>query len=270
MLRCLYSFEYFVLVLLLLQHLYAPPRQRQKWGETQVLPRINWGDLFFDLHYVAATYNVSNILVYDATLLGLLYAAGTFFPILNIWVEQTTFSSRYAEENDVFHGISRILLLLTLATTVLNIRPVDMMSQPSTEICMFVFSLCLCLERCLMLFRQVELYFCGVGQTKVIQSEARKVISRVLFLLAFYIAAMIVAATQFFPRNKSDYYESHHRLLAGDAAADEHKDEYYYGEAAEGNHTPIILCLVGIAAYSLVMIILVIFCFPSGGRHKQL
>lgn len=40
-------------------HMYAPPRQRQEWGQRQVLPRVNWGDLFFDLFYVAAAYNVS-------------------------------------------------------------------------------------------------------------------------------------------------------------------------------------------------------------------
>lgn len=39
--------------------LYAPPRQRQEWGQHQILPRVNWGDLFFDLFYVAAAYNVS-------------------------------------------------------------------------------------------------------------------------------------------------------------------------------------------------------------------
>ena len=38
--------------------LYAPPQQRQQWGQRQILPRVNWGDLFFDLFYVAAAYNV--------------------------------------------------------------------------------------------------------------------------------------------------------------------------------------------------------------------
>ena len=27
--------------------IYAPPRQRQEWGQKQILPRVNWGDLFF-------------------------------------------------------------------------------------------------------------------------------------------------------------------------------------------------------------------------------
>ena len=39
--------------------LYSRPRQRQKWGETQVLPRVDWGDLFMDLFYVAAMVSVT-------------------------------------------------------------------------------------------------------------------------------------------------------------------------------------------------------------------
>ena len=31
-----------------------PPIQRQRWGDTQVLPHVNWGDIFFDLFYVVS------------------------------------------------------------------------------------------------------------------------------------------------------------------------------------------------------------------------
>lgn len=34
--------------------LYLPPKQRQRWGDHQVHPHTNWGDIFFDLFYVAA------------------------------------------------------------------------------------------------------------------------------------------------------------------------------------------------------------------------
>lgn len=37
---------------------YFPPVQRQRWGEEQSLPHVNWGDLFFDLFYVGAAYNL--------------------------------------------------------------------------------------------------------------------------------------------------------------------------------------------------------------------
>jgi hypothetical protein len=64
--------------------LYSPPHQRQRWGEAQCLPRVNWGDLFFDLFYVAATYQVSLIIGEDPSLTGILYAAGTFLPVMGM------------------------------------------------------------------------------------------------------------------------------------------------------------------------------------------
>lgn len=37
---------------------YLPPVQRQRWCDDQILPHVNWGDLFFDLFYVGAAYNL--------------------------------------------------------------------------------------------------------------------------------------------------------------------------------------------------------------------
>jgi hypothetical protein len=37
---------------------YCPPVQRLRWGEEHGLPHVNWGDLFFDLFYVGAAYNL--------------------------------------------------------------------------------------------------------------------------------------------------------------------------------------------------------------------
>ncbi len=37
---------------------YDPPIQRQRWDEEQILPHVNWGDLFFDLFYVGAAINL--------------------------------------------------------------------------------------------------------------------------------------------------------------------------------------------------------------------
>ena len=37
---------------------YGPPIQRQRWDEDQILPHVNWGDIFFDLFYVGAAYNL--------------------------------------------------------------------------------------------------------------------------------------------------------------------------------------------------------------------
>jgi len=59
--------------------LFAPPVQRQKWGHTQILPRTNWGDLFWDLFYVSAIYNSGNTLVASSTGTGALYYLEPFF-----------------------------------------------------------------------------------------------------------------------------------------------------------------------------------------------
>ena len=37
---------------------YSPPAQQIRWGADQHLPHVNWMDLFFDLFYVAAVYNL--------------------------------------------------------------------------------------------------------------------------------------------------------------------------------------------------------------------
>ena len=37
---------------------YDPPIQRQRWDEEVTLPHVNWGDIFFDLFYVGAAYNL--------------------------------------------------------------------------------------------------------------------------------------------------------------------------------------------------------------------
>jgi hypothetical protein len=37
---------------------YSPPAQRQRYGDDTVLPHVGWGDLFFDLFYVGAAFNL--------------------------------------------------------------------------------------------------------------------------------------------------------------------------------------------------------------------
>ena len=37
------------------------PIQRQRWGDKQLMPHVNWGDLFFDLFYVVSNIYCSYI-----------------------------------------------------------------------------------------------------------------------------------------------------------------------------------------------------------------
>ena len=249
---------------LLSQLAYSPPRQRQKWGEVQSLPRVDWGDLFFDLHYVAATYNISYILVKDPTWEGLLYAAGTFFAVQMIWTRTTARSSRFVTEDDLYHRILKVATLVVLATSVLHIRSVDVMSRASTEISIFVFSLSLVLEDLLEGLKCLEEYVVGIGQKVAVQNAARISLYNVAFSSVFHIAAMTVAALEFFPRSDSS------RRLAEAGEENLYKEDAYDYVDKTTTHLPIILILLGYWAQNVALGLRVIFFFPKNGKHKEM
>ena len=110
---------------------WTPPRQRQRWGDDDMLPHVNWGDLFFDLFYVASAYNLSYVLFNDPSTLGLLYYIGLFGPILLEWFTRTFFDARFSWSDDPYHTSFEIVHLCMLALSVVHIRPVSSMSDPS-------------------------------------------------------------------------------------------------------------------------------------------
>ncbi|GFH54586.1 hypothetical protein CTEN210_11062 [Chaetoceros tenuissimus] len=109
---------------------FAAPKQRQFWGDLQILPHVNWGDLYFDLFYVAAAYNLASVIKADTTWTGMLYFASLFGPIFySFWQFKMTYDSKFEMPNDVLHRVLEILQLIALSTSVLNIRSVDFMSH---------------------------------------------------------------------------------------------------------------------------------------------
>ena len=244
-----------------LVQLYSPPMQRQRWGETQVLPRVNWGDLFFDLFYVAATYNVSNIIIQQPDAEGILYATGTFLPLMGFWTEKVFYDGRFAvREDDVFHRLYTAAQLCVLGLAVLHTRPVDIMSNSAENSSMFIFSLCLVLERILAIGLYVELYFKGVGQ-QVIRNVARMTSARMMPQIAVYLGATVIAGVEFW---SDDGVLSNRRL------AEESTDKTSLAfESPETTFVPILLCLGGYVMYVANLIVTVVCCFPGGGRHKD-
>ena len=250
---------------------------------------MNWGDLFFDLHYVAATYNISYILIYAPTWEGFLYAAGTFFPVQMIWTRTNVRSSRFVTEDDLFHRALQICTLVVLATAVLHIRPAKYMSNAADEISMFVFCLCVVLEDLLEALKCMEEYWFGIGQKVAVQNAALISLWNVGFALLFHIPALIVAALEFFPRSSSSGYGDDHRFLAGgeeesssngyndtssgyeDSGAYDNEKSAGYGVYEKSTtHVPIILLLLGYWVMIISMGIRVIYFFPQNGKHKEM
>lgn len=84
---------------------YAPPYQRQQWGDEQVLPIVNHGTLFFDLFFVGAIYNLGEMLIsavavdiddgIDDRFRAFIYCLGIFGPIFSTWEFGVYYQSRY-------------------------------------------------------------------------------------------------------------------------------------------------------------------------------
>lgn len=263
--------------------LFSPPRQRQKWGDSQILPRVNWGDLFFDLFYVAAFYNLGNILVETPTDTGLLYFLGCFFPILHLWNEKLYYDSRFVYGDDIYHRIFEVVVLAVLATAISYISPVENMSNPSSYIDMFGFSISITICVALNMVRSIECYFWGRGQRKVIEASCRRDLLWKFLLLVFYIVAAILSGMDYFG-NKDEAYEydaataddstyknetddESHRFMA--TAEESTKADTDPCSNSDTTNVPILIVLIGYLVNQIYFAVTVVFFFPQNGDHKK-
>mmetsp|Transcript_8766 Transcript_8766/g.25212 ORF Transcript_8766/g.25212 Transcript_8766/m.25212 type:complete len:582 (+) Transcript_8766:182-1927(+) len=263
--------------------LYTRPVQRQKWGERQSTPHTNFGDTFFDLFYVAAAYNLGNLIRQDPSWRGLLYFAGCFWPTFQMWSSKLYYDARYYTRDDLWHRLYDLATIITLATAVLHIRSVDILSTPEENMDMFIFALSVAIGMLLSIGRFVEIIINVEGQ-EVAKVASKRDVVYLIVSFGFYLSAAIVAAVKHFGDDDDDsagtdaYYGStdtykndttqhddgHLRFLA--AAADDS-----YGSTTKPDETdlPIWLCIGGAVTVNIGLIVLVCFLLPSNGRHKE-
>ena len=199
---------------------YAPPVQRQRWGADQSLPHVNWGDLFFDLFYVAAAYNLGGMLISALTPQdwprGLIYYVGIFGPLYNTWETATYYESRYTKV-DYAHRLFDIIRYMFVSTAVLHIKPLDLLSDPrSLEALIFVSAILL--ESIMHLGLNLELYYKGRGDRAAIRNHTwTKIKFQLLPTIAMYTAATIVATVQFahVPADEMSDYNNYRYLAEG-------------------------------------------------------
>ena len=263
---------------------------------------------FFDLFYVAAAYNLSNIILTDPNAQGVLYFIGLFGPIMAEWFTRMYYDSRFAFGDDPFHRLFEVINLCFLATAVVHIRTVDVMSNPAKYPDMFAYALGVTLLSVMSICRNIEIMFFVEGEPAAKIVAKRDMINQVGQGI-FYLAATCVAGTQYYGRNTggdSDYgYGSdesqrslldasnlcsgamdllesfantcglHLRSLAEaseyDNKASANSSEYGgYSDGYSTTNIPLWLCLGGYL-YNLVhFLVMVLFCFPGGGKHKAI
>lgn len=179
--------------------LYSRPRQRQRWGETQMLPHVNWGDLFFDLFYVAAAFNLDAIMEQEPSLRGLLYFVCCYIPIYSIRAEKLAYDSRYAPDDNLFHRSLEVFHLLILGTIVQHVRPVAVLGATSRYPDTMIFLLSLALECTTHLKRQQDIAKNIDGGPEAKQN-ARHDILRKQVSGSLYLCGGLIAGYDYFLR----------------------------------------------------------------------
>ena len=177
--------------------LYAPPRQRQRWGEEQILPHVNWGDLFFDLFYVAAAFNLDGIMEHDPSLQGLLYYVCCYLPICIVWGEKLAYDAKFAPDDNLFHRGWELVHLGVVGTAIQHIQTVPIMSQTTKYPTTMVLAGALCVECWLQLVRYKDVYYNVEGGEEAIH-DARFNLSRKFLLATIFMSAAFVAGYDFF------------------------------------------------------------------------
>jgi len=230
-----------------------------------MLPHVNWGDLFFDLFYVAGAYNLGNILLNSPTFEGLLYFCGAFFAIMWMWLDKMFFDSRFAIEDDLWHRIFEVANLTCVATAILHIRPVDVFSDIENSVSMFAFTLSLCTFTIISGFRYLEVMLWGVGERPLLKYVGRRDLTFRIIPFVVYASACIYAGVHYFGDNddgtKEDDHHDDHRFMA-----EAKEDSYYYsssGLTERQKNIPIWLVLSGPFFYSTMMYIVYIHFIPK-------
>ena len=212
---------------------------------------MNWGDLFFDLFYVAAAYNLSYIIKTDTNFEGLLYFCGCFFATFyNFWQNKLFYDARFQEGDDILHVLIEILQLCCLALAVLHIRPVKYMSHGSEDVSMFAFSLANLMGVITTLFKIFETGFiwCN-GQTEVLRYMA---ITDALWTIFPCFTLMLIATISsgvVYFGSADDSNGSDYRFLADAAGTSDSYGSDFSSVEAESesltvNHLPIFLCFI--------------------------
>lgn len=199
--------------------------QRQRWGDTQAHPVVNYGDLFFDVFFVGAAYNLSNIIRHSPTPKGLLYFLACFWAIYMLWWDKLDYDSRFFTYEDAVHRVFSIAVLVVLASVIVHVRPVDVLSNPTDNIEPFALSVSLLFAKVLSMCRYMEILLIGcVGQNSALVQARREARLKVVPTILLW-AASIYTGIKFFGNKENSQLSGEHRVLAGEQTMTHYADE---------------------------------------------
>jgi len=184
------------------------PKQRQRWGETQHLPHVVWGDIFYDLFYVAAAYNCGYMLYYHPDWNGVLYFLGCYGPTYsNFWFNKMLYDSKFEESGNFSNFLFETIQMLLLATSVLHSQNAYYMSKGSKYYYMFAFCGANTAAIFLYLIRYIKIALGWVRNADSAKTAAKFEILRIIPTFVTMICATNIAYQTLFSKSKYDDYD---------------------------------------------------------------
>ena len=158
---------------------------------------------------------------------GIIYYVGCFGSLWTSWEVSLQYESRYVTF-DYSHRLFEVIRFLFLSTAILNITPIEFMSDPtSTETLTFTWAIFL--ESVMHLLLSCELYLKARGDRESIKNHTFDNVGfRLLPMSAIYLAAAIIATVLYEQPKTSNSSKGYSRFLA--SPADE--SETYYGSSS--------------------------------------
>ena len=180
---------------------YSVPIQRQRWGDDQVIPESNFSNLFFDLFFIGAIYNIQGMLLTAQAgdwLRAIFYFIGIFGPIFVTWETDVYYHSRYCVV-DYAHRFFDVVRFVFVTATVLFIQPLPELKNPQSSVAAFALTMSIFLESILHLLLNVELYHKARGDRVAIQNHTlRKIQGQLMPKSIIYFLATLSAGIFYF------------------------------------------------------------------------
>lgn len=203
-----------------------------------------------------------------------------------------TYDARFVVNDDLAHRLFEIANLVGLAATVVHIRPVSILSNPSKYIETFAMCLSLSFSWLLHTLRHLEIALWAKGERQVLSNMGWKEAKVSLVGFGFCLAATIIAGKDHFSyRRKLDNYgddaagdeyagrwladlepEDADYLSGGNSTYGDDYESSSYATKSVSNSTtdaPIWLILAAPISFYVLFFIRFVILFPNDGTHKQ-
>jgi len=175
----------------------------------------------------------------------------------NLWTAKSFYDSCFVVDDDICHKALDVGFLTAMASVIVHIRTVDILSHPADYPDMFALCLSLTIAHFIGLLRQVEIGITGIGEPGLLKGVSIRNSRDAMMILLLQLAATVIAGLEYFNNDGGSYGKDSHRLLASAAGG-------------STNHIPTILTLVGPLVFEIVWLIRGIFLFPKDGSHTKI